>query len=190
LILIWFLRHLCDVNNLKTTIMKTLKILSLFLFTSLLLVSCKKDDDTTGGGSLDVGTLVAKVGGSNFSGDIVAIATETTAGGNTTIRLQASDATGKAMIILINGYSGTGTYEFSTASNISNIATYTEANISNPMNSKSWVAPYENSGVVGQVNFTEKTATTVKGTFNFKGKEQNGSTFKEITEGSFNLEFQ
>ena len=157
---------------------------------SLVFTGCSKNNDDGGGTTAGSGTLTAKVDGSNFSGDVVALATEITAGGVTTVRLQASDATGKAILILINAFNGVGTYEFSTASSIAHIATYTEANISNPQATMSWVAPYASSGLVGQVVVSEKTATTVKGTFNFKGKEQNGSSIKDITEGSYNLEFQ
>ena len=157
---------------------------------SVVFTGCNKSDDGGAATSASSGTLSAKVDGSNFSGGVVALATEITAGGVNSVRLQASDATGKAILILINAFNGVGTYEFSTASSIAHIATYTEANISNPTATKSWVAPYAGSGLVGQVAVSEKTATTIKGTFNFSGKEQNGTTMKVITEGAFNLNFQ
>ena len=170
------------------TIKNTLYVAVLCL--SVVFTGCKKSDDGGGGTVPGSGTMSAKVDGANFSGDVVALATEITAGGVTTVRLQASDATGKAILILINAFSGVGTYEFSTASSIAHVATYTEANISNPTATKSWVAPYAGSGLVGQVAVSEKTATAIVGTFNFSGKEQNGTTMKAITEGSFNLNFQ
>jgi len=157
---------------------------------SLVFTGCNKNDDGGATTSAGPGTLSAKVDGASYSGDVVALATEITAGGVTTIRLQSSDATGKAILILINAFNGVGTYEFSTATSIAHVATYTEANISNPTATKSWVAPYSGSGLVGQVAVSEKTATAIKGTFNFSGKEQNGTTMKVITEGAFNLNFQ
>ena len=65
-----------------------------------------------------------------------------------------------------------------------------EANINNPMNSQTWSAPYQDSGVVGEVKISEKTDTKIKGTFNFKAKNSNDQSIKNITEGSFNLDFQ
>ena len=155
------------------------------------LTSCKKDDDGGGGGAAGSGTVVAKVGGSNFrSLEIASTASQSSGGGTTTITLQGSDADGKGIFIIINNYDGTGTYEFSD-SNVFVTATYVEANINNPMDSQTWSAPYQNSGVVGEVNISEKTDTKIKGTFNFMAKNVNGDqSIKNITDGSFDLNFQ
>lgn len=171
--------------------MKTLKNGLFVLLISLAIVSCKKDDDGgDGNDGGDVGTLTATVGGASFSGSIVATASESNAGGNSFVTLQGSDASGKAIIMIINGFNGPGTYEISSENTIANTASYIEANASNPSASKTWAAPYEDSGMVGKITVSERTDTTIKGTFNFKGKEQMGTTFKEITAGQFNLEFQ
>ena len=171
--------------------MKTFRKLLILSFVSLAIASCsKKDDDGGDNNNVEVGTLTAKVNGANFSGSVVAIATETTVAGTTIIRLQASDASGKAIVILINAYTGENTYEISDANTSVNTASYTETNINNPASSPSWVAPFNSSGKVGEVTISEKTATTIKGTFNFEGKEQNGTSMKSITDGKFNLEFQ
>lgn len=153
--------------------------------------SCKKDDDGGGGGSAGSGTVVAKVGGSNFKSlEIASTASISTGGGSTTVTIQGSDANGKGIFIIINNFDGTGTYEFSD-SNVFVTATYVEANINNPMNSQTWSAPYQDSGVVGEVNVSEKTDTKIKGTFNFMAKNVNGdNSIKNITDGSFNLSFQ
>ncbi len=164
-------------------------ILVLMAVVAVSLTSCKKDDDGGGGGSAGSGTVVAKVGGSNFkSMEIASTATETTAGGSTTITIQGSDANGKGIFIYINNYDGIGTYEFSD-SNVFVNATYVEANINNPLDSKTWSAPYTDSGVVGEVSISEKTDTKIKGTFNFTAKNVNGDqSLKNITDGSFNLD--
>src|SRR5690606_28357350 len=173
--------------------MKTFKksILVLMAVVAVSLTSCKKDDDGGGGGGAGSGTVVAKVGGSNFkSMEMASTASITTGGGSTTVTIQGSDANGKGIFIIINNFDGTGTYEF-TDSNVFVTATYVEANINNPMNSQTWSAPYQDSGVVGEVNVSEKTDTKIKGTFNFMAKNVNGdNSIKNITEGSFNLNFQ
>ncbi len=173
--------------------MKTFKksILVLMAVMAVSLTSCKKDDDGGGGGGAGSGTVVAKVGGSNFkSMEMASIATETNAGGSTTVSIQGSDASGKGIFIIINNFDGTGTYEF-TDSNAFLVGTYVETNINNPQNSQTWTAPYESSGVVGEVKISEKTDTKIKGTFSFKAKNVNGDqSIKNITDGSFNLNIQ
>lgn len=166
-------------------------ILVLMAVVAISLTSCKKDDDGGGGGGqAGAGTIVAKVNGSSFSSmEIASRATLSTGGGMTTLILQGSDASGKGIFITMNNYDGVGTYEFSD-SNVFLVATYIETDISNPQNSKTWTAPYDGSGVVGEVNISEKTDTTIKGTFNFTGKNVNGdNSLRNITEGSFNLNF-
>lgn len=151
------------------------------------LTSCKKDDDGGGGGSAAQGTVVAKINGSNFTSlEMTSAATETNAGGSTTITLQGSDTNGRAIVMIINNYDGPGTYPF-TDSNVFVSATYLEADINNPMNSQTWSAPFQDSGEVGEVKVSEKTDTNIKGTFHFKAKNMNDGSIKDITDGSFNL---
>ena len=166
-------------------------ILVLMAVVAVSLTSCKKDDDGGGGGGAGSGTIVAKAGGSNFkSMEAASRATMSTNGGNTTLILQGSDASGKGIVITIINYDGTGTYEFSD-SDVFIVGTYIETNINNPQDSQTWTAPYEASGVVGEVNISEQTDTKVKGTFNFTGKDVNGDqSLKNITDGSFNLDIQ
>lgn len=170
--------------------MRTLKILSLILFVGLAFTACKSDDDGGDGGSADVGTMTATVAGNSFSGNIVAIANQISAGGNTSVTLQGSDDQGRAIIIIINAFDGTGTYEISVDNTIAITASYTEADVSNPVNSQSWQAPYAGGGVSGEVNVSEVTDTTIKGTFNFTGKNASDDSTKNITNGQFNLAFQ
>ncbi|MEZ4874144.1 MAG: DUF6252 family protein [Flavobacteriaceae bacterium] len=168
--------------------MKSIKILSFFLFVSLVLVSCKKDDDGGGDPQAASGTLTAKVNGTSFTSlEIATTANEVTGNGVTTITIQGSDANGKGVVMIINGYSGVGSYEISDSNTIFNTATYIEANISNPANSQSWMAPFQNSGVAGEINISEKNDTTIKGTFSFEAKNANDNSTKSITEGSFNM---
>src|SRR5690606_23470071 len=156
---VWVWNNFVSTNNhvsasggtLNPNSMKTFKksILVLMAVVAVSLTSCKKDDDGGGGGGAGSGTVVAKVGGSNFkSMEMASTASITTGGGSTTVTIQGSDANGKGIFIIINNFDGTGTYEF-TDSNVFVTATYVEANINNPMNSQTWSAPYQDSGVVG-----------------------------------------
>jgi len=170
--------------------MKTLKNLILVLLVSLAVTACsKKDDDGGDGGTAGSGEVTAKVDGSSFSSLEIASTASISSGGNTVVTLQGSDASGKGIIIIINPFDGVGTYEIGDSS-VFTLATYVEANASNPQNSQTWSAPYEDSGVVGEINVSEKTDTNIKGTFNFKAKNVNGDqSIKNITNGSFNLSF-
>lgn len=171
--------------------MKTLNktILVLMAVIAVSLTSCKKDDDgggDGGGGQAGSGQIIAKVNGNNFTS--MEIASKATLASGTLI-LQGSDASGKGIFITMNNYDGVGTYEFSD-SNVFTVGTYIETDINNPQNSKTWTAPYEGSGVVGEIRISEKTDTNIKGTFNFTGKNVNGdNSLKNITDGSFNLNF-
>lgn len=173
--------------------MKTMKQFGIVLAVALttLLSSCSSDDGGGGGATASLGQVKAKVGGSNFvSMDLATFATKQVIGGFTTIIVQGSDATGKAIQLIVSNYDGsTGTYEISDTANISAIASYIEANISNPMASQTWAAPYDDSGVVGSITISEISDTNVKGTFTFTGKNQDGVDTKAITNGAFNVNF-
>lgn len=168
--------------------MKTFKLLSLFLFVSLAVLSCKKDDDGNDGDNTAAeGTITAKIDGTTFTSlEIATTANEVNAGGGTTITIQGNDASGKAIIMIINGYDGTGTYEISDAG-IFNTASYIETNVNDPQNTQSWNAPFANSGIAGEINISSKTDTNIQGTFNFEGKNGNDMSMRNITEGSFNM---
>lgn len=170
--------------------MKTLNktILVLLAIVAVGFTSCSKDDDGGSDGAAAAGTVEAKVDGSAFkSMTQTSTASYVSAGGSATVTLQGSDASGKAIHIIIGGFDGEGTYQLSD-SNVFISASYTEVNVNDPMNTQTWHAPYQDSGIVGEVKVSELTDTNIKGTFNFKGKNmgENGS-IKNLTDGSYNL---
>ncbi|NMH25580.1 DUF6252 family protein [Flavobacterium solisilvae] len=178
--------------------MKTMKQFGLMLtfVMATLLSSCSGDDNGGGGGSAANGTIKAKVGGSNFkSMEIASFASKNAIGGGAyMIAIQGSDEEGNAIQLILNGVDGQpGTFEIGTDTTISAVGTYTETeiNLSNPAASTftTWAAPYEDSGVVGSITISEITDTTIKGTFNFTGKNQEGTDTKAVTNGAFNLDF-
>ena len=152
--------------------------------------SCSKDDDGGGGGDAASGTVKAKVAGSNFtSSPQLSFASRTDVGGTTTVTVQGNDNSGKAIVLVMNGVTGEGTFQIGGGANISISASYLEVNISNPSATQTWQAPFD-STVAGEVKISELSNTKVKGTFNFTGKNVNGdNSTKAITEGSFNLSF-
>lgn len=172
--------------------MKTLNktILVLLAVMAVSFTSCKKDDDGGGGGDAALGTVSAKVAGSNYNSEpSLTTANRVEAGGNSTILITANNMNGRNITLTINsGFDGVGTYNIGGGANVFGNGSYTEVDVANPMNAQTWVAPYDES-VAGQIKVSDVSATNIKGTFNFKGKNAEG-TFKEITEGSFNVNFQ
>src|SRR5574343_374668 len=118
--------------------MKTIKKIGLFFAIALvsLTTSCSSDDNGGGGSNATLGTIRARVAGANYTSmEMGTFATRQVIGGLTTIIVQGSDASGKAIQIVITGYDGFGSYEISEDAAISTVASYIESNISNPMNS-------------------------------------------------------
>jgi hypothetical protein len=168
--------------------MKNLKQIMLFVMTITMvsLTSCSKDDDGGNTGPAASGTITAKVNGSQFTSiQAATFATLATGGGQTTLILQGNTST-QGVSFTVNGYNGVGTYEISN-SNVFIVATYIEPNVSDPANSQTWSAPFQDSGIVGELNISEETDTMIKGTFSFTGKNSNDDSTKNITEGSFNV---
>lgn len=169
--------------------MKNLKqIMLLVMVVSLTnLTSCSKDDDGGSGGGAASGTIKAKVNGSQFTSlEMTSFANLTSGGGQTTLVMQGNTSS-QAINMIINGYDGVGTYELSD-SNVFITASYIEPNVSDPLNSQTWSAPFQDSGVVGEIKIAEQSDTTIKGTFHFTCKNANDDSTKNITDGSFNLE--
>jgi hypothetical protein len=179
--------------------MRVLKqFMLLVMVTSLItLTSCSSDDDSGnngGGGSAASGTLTAKVDGANYQSlQISSSATVANAGSFNNLIIIASNSSGNGFAMTIIGYEGPGTYKITGADiNIMNTASYSETDISDPMNPSTeiWQAPYDNTEV-GEVIVTEETDSKVKGTFYFRCKNVNGdNSEKNITEGAFNLNKQ
>ncbi len=171
--------------------MKTIKQLGLALTLALALVvsSCSSDGGSGGSGG-GVGTFKAKIGGSNFTSiPQAAIAQLASNGTFQNLSMSGTDASGKSILITILGENiGVGTYQLTDQGEQFVSASYNEVNLSNPIASLIFAAPYDGGGNVGSIVITEKTDTTVKGTFSFTGFNiQTGSGTKAITNGVFNL---
>jgi hypothetical protein len=179
---------------LKYSTMRTLKQFMLLVMTMSLvsLSSCSKDDDGGDGGGASSGVLTAKVDGTSYeSMEISSSATIANAGGVQNLVIIASNSDGNAFAMTVFGYTGTGTYEFTGANiAVTNTASYTEIDVSNPTMPEIWQAPYD-ATLSGTISISEETDDKVKGTFEFTCKNVNGDqSIKTITEGSFNLNKQ
>lgn len=168
-----------------------LMLLSLVIFSG-----CKKDNE--GGESpAENGTIQATVEGSSFkSVKIATFATKTTAEGTTTLIIQGNtgETDAKAIVITIFGFEGKGVYKFGEQMVPIVTGSYSEIKIDldNPNNPeiKFWNAPYEDSGVAGEIEVTKLSETNIEGVFNFKAKNNDDGSFKTVNSGSFNIDFK
>lgn len=172
------------------TIKNTMYVMLIGLALIFTITSCSKDDDGGSGGDAAAGTVKAKVAGANYSSNPqLSVATRIVAGGITTVSIQGNSDSGKSITLLMNGVTGTGTYDIGGGANITISASYIEVNVSNPAASQVWQAPFD-ATVAGEISISEFSDTKIQGTFTFTGKNVNGdNSTKAITEGSFNMNF-
>lgn len=172
--------------------MKTLNktILVLMAIVALSLTSCSSDDDGGGGGSAASGTVSAKVDGANYSSDAALTSARHSGSGATgSLVITANTMNGRNITMsIMPGFNGVGTYPIGGGANVTAIASYIEMDAANPMDAQIWSGPFDES-VAGEIKISEITTTNVKGTFHFRGKNDNGS-FKEITDGSFDVNIE
>ncbi|ARN78077.1 hypothetical protein BST97_08745 [Nonlabens spongiae] len=170
------------------------KIKSIFAISMMLiaisLTSCSSDDDSSGGGSeAGEGEVIARVNGSSFQSISQGTVGRITANGGTEfLQITAINLNGEAMTIQVTRPVIEETsYDFDDANSITAVATYTIVDTST-FESTSYAAPYMNSGDVGTITITERTATNIKGTFEFTARNQDDDTDTlNVTDGSFNL---
>ncbi len=163
-----------------------------FLFLSFFaatLISCSKDDNGDGEGS-GGGIVTTTISGENFKSFAQSSnAVKSTSSGGTILFVQGTNTDGIGITMTIMGYTGKGTYQFGPINSNFNTASYTETNNSNPMNTQVWSASYDTSSS-GSIIITEETSSGVKGTFQFKGKNGNDDSIKEVSTGEFNVNFK
>ncbi|MBW7870072.1 MAG: hypothetical protein H3C39_03310 [Flavobacteriia bacterium] len=170
---------------------KNLLMIAALLFSSAVFTfSCKSDDDGGGGGGAGSGEITAKVDGTTVTTIELTTAASNANGNLMILGNDGGQNPNKAFTMTIVGFDGPGTYPVGGGANIFNVCTYTQTDASNPSNPVAtvWSAPYDDNQV-GEIKVSEVTSTYVKGTFSFKGKDQEGGTIKNVTEGSFNVKF-
>ncbi|MFB9089193.1 hypothetical protein [Flavobacterium paronense] len=172
--------------------MNTIKHFSFALVVALIttLSSCSSDSNS-GGGTAALGTLKAKIGGTNFTSITQGtMAVDAFNGSYHNFSISGVDASGKSIILTILATEITAgtTYQFeeSNATLFASCA-YSEININNPTVSQSWGAPYDGGGNSGSITITSKTASNVQGTFSLTVGNPETVTTRSITNGSFNI---
>lgn len=167
--------------------LKNSYVLLLMLACAVTATSCKKNEDGGPGGDAAPGTIKAKVDGASFTSlKMTSAANRINVGGTSMITVQGNESSGKAIVLVMNGVDGPGTYSIGGEANISISGSYTEVNISNPTATKVWQAPFDSS-VAGEVKIAELTDTVIKGTFTFTAKNTTDNSVREITDGAFNM---
>ena len=151
------------------------------------ITSCSKDDDGGSSGTAGEGTITAKVNGTQVTTLEITTAANTVTGGGVTVLTLQGNTSSQGFTMIINGYEGVGTYEI-TDENVFITAAYIEPNVSDPLNTQFWNAPFQDSGSVGEINVSEDADGRVIGTFNYTAKNPDDGTTKNITDGSFNIE--
>ena len=175
----------------KTTrtmrLMKNSYAVLLMLTCALAVTSCKKNNDGGPGGDAAPGTIKAKIDGASFTSlKMTTIGNRVNVGATSMITVQGNEASGKAIVLVMNGVDGPGTYQIGGGANISISGSYTEVNISNPTATQVWQAPFD-ATVAGEVKIAELTDKTIKGTFTFSAKNTKDNSMREITEAAFNV---
>ncbi len=163
-----------------------LSLIALLAFGSFNLASCSDDDNNSnnGGGNTPEGEFVsAKVNGQDFSSSTLFDAVAASHPNATTLMVQGSDNSGKAIQIMVLGLNGTGTYNLSNMQNGQMLYT-----VASPFASYSSAA---GSGAQGTLEITHIDDTKVEGTFSFTGKNPNDTSQSvTVTDGSFRANFQ
>ncbi|MAY23491.1 MAG: hypothetical protein CMC74_11985 [Flavobacteriaceae bacterium] len=168
--------------------MKFFKTLSLVLFVSLAVISCKKDDEGGDGGDAGAGMMTAKVDGANFTSlDGTQAAEESNSGGVRVLAVSAGTVDSENLQMIVQNFDGVGTYDL----NFLSIGTYSYLpDPSNPdPNTVVVYTTVNGTSSTGEINISEYSSTNVKGTFSFTGYNLNdNSDTVSVTEGSFDLE--
>jgi len=176
--------------------MKTVKLICAFMLVAgiAMVSSCSSDDNGGGGGNAALGTIKAKVDGTNVT-TMSMVTFATRVGSMLSLSGNTGGTSSKAFSLIITTLDGVGTYDIgggSTGLGQAN-ASYTEimVDISNPAatETKVWQAPYTGGEKVGEINISEISDTNVKGTFFFTCRNSTDNSTKNVTEGSFNINF-
>ncbi|HMB89502.1 MAG TPA: DUF6252 family protein [Rhodothermales bacterium] len=158
--------------------MKRLSFLSLFCIALLLLVGCDSGGDD--GGSVDPGTFVAKIDGSDFQAlSASAVYVASGVGGQPQLTIIAASQTLSSFNFTLLPFNGEGMYRFGQG-NVGQVG------VSNGTGQgKGYLASESGDG---SIEITEQTENGVAGTFSFTARNDDGTSV-QVTDGQFNLTF-
>ena len=169
--------------------MKTFKnvMYVMLALVTLTFTACSTDDGNDSGDTANEGRITAKIDGSNFqSMEIATTVNVVNAGGVQAMTIQGGDSDGKTIVLLINGFDGTGDYAIDSEAIVFSTATYIIPNASNPQDIQSWSAPFMDSGVTGNIDVNVFTDAKAEGTFTFTAQNADGGQVV-VSEGAFNI---
>ena len=169
------------------------KLLTFILFISLL-IACDKDDDSSESempAGAELGIITVTVNGTEFSTNTsTTTVTSGVQGGVTVLQFSGSEITsGNVINVIVADFTGEGTYRMSGTAFIDApaVGLYSEVDVATQQ-LQQWLAPFDESDV-GLVTFTSVSETNVQGTFSFRAQNLDDGSFRQITNGTFNLDY-
>jgi len=150
----------------------------LFIGLSLVLTSCKKNDDDTSNADE---FLTCKIEGASFSAaqdPTVIVGAQINSG---VLAVHGGTNTGETIRLTAYGYNGVGTYHAGDSFTNTNSLFYVTIS---PV--ATWTTLFDGTtGYEGDINVTSDDGTTIEGTFSFRGYDAQSQTVKTISEGKF-----
>jgi len=175
---------------------KFLTICAIFFSLILTTTSCSSDDDGGGGGGESqaaAGTLRATVDGANFESTATTTSLTIIDLGQQgkSFFITATDLQGRNLTLQVAlGYEGEGSYDIGGTNLVFVNATWVVVDVNDPFNPETYVAPYDDDSVRGEMVITSDDGSNVQGTFEFTAKDNmGGSTVVNVTNGSFNIDY-
>lgn len=158
--------------------MKRISLCALFCATLLLLVGCDSGSDD--GDSVEPGTFVARIDGSDFQAlTAVAVFVPSGVGGQPQLTITAASQTLSSFNITVLPFNGEGAYGFGQG-------TVAQVGVSNGTGQgKGYLASAAGDG---SIDVTKRTDDGVEGTFSFTARNDDGTSV-QVTDGQFNLTF-
>ena len=158
-----------------------------FLALALTFASCSSDSEGTPVTNGAEGTITAKVDGNTFTTSVIATG-GTISGGNqyTLLSIFGTELTSRGITLQIIDFAGVGTYTVGSETGPHSICGYSDKKPGSTNEYETWTTANA-TDATGSITITEKSESNIKGTFSFKGKNAITGTYKELTNGSFNL---
>lgn len=152
--------------------------LLMVIVTAVVFTSCNKKDDDGSGNPGSNGTMSLKHAGTSWSASLSVQGVNS----NGVVNITGSDSNANQAAITVNGTSGPGTYQIGPGANPGNSGRWTQG----LAQTDSYMA--NNVIGTGEVTFTELSAASAKGSFQFEGYNIDQQKLV-ITEGEFSVTF-
>lgn len=161
-----------------------------FMLLTVVFAACSKSDDDgldpNDDGPLGGTTAMsAKVDGGEFkAGSVYSLAYIEE--NSLTVTGLANDGT-RQIVLFVEPFNGPGEYIIKEYNNDDIYIGATFANMENQNQGNIWFCPYDETAQ-GTIKVSSVSGNRIKGSFNFKGKNYSTNTFKNVTDGNFDVE--